>query len=187
MTKGFKQTALSISDQIFEHYGHVAGLASTVELQMRLLASKTPELEQYAHKQNLDELEGCIYAHFDTHFTAEEKVFLKKARKLRNKILHSDFKAASTKTDEITGTPKAGPSVYALNLSTSEVKPVSELSRRGAGVFGWMLECAQTGVFKEAEVIFKRAIEIYRRVTFESATADLTPEDKAIIKNRGNQ
>jgi hypothetical protein len=168
----YNQTPLSLSDLIFEQYSTVAGLASTVELQMRLLASRTPELERHAHSQNLDFLEQSIHDYFDSKFNSEEKEFLRKTRGLRNKILHSDFKAASTKTNEITGAALPGTSVFALKLSTSEVKPVSEMSKREAGVFGWMLECFQTGVFRDAESIFKRAIEIYRRVTFEVATEE---------------
>jgi hypothetical protein len=164
-----------LSDILFNHYAYVAGQGAMMELQMRLLAGRTPELASYAHDQNLDGLELKIHTHFDSKFTAEEKEFLKKARGLRNKILHSDFKAAATKTNELSPQRQAGPSVFALKLSTSEVRPIADMTKRDAGVFGWMLECAQTGVFKEAESIFAKANQIYKRVTFEAATEGIDP------------
>lgn len=164
-----------ISDYVFEHYARAAGLSAVMELQMRLLASRTPELAAYAHDKSLDSLELKIHTHFDSKLSGEEKGFLTKARGLRNKILHSDFKAAANKTNELSPERQAGPKVYALKLSTSEIKPVADMTKRDAGVFGWMLECYQTGVFKEAEEIFKKANEIYKRVTFEAATEGIDP------------
>ena len=39
-----------------------------------------------------------------------------------------------------------------------------------------MFECFQAEVFKEGEQIFKKANEIYKRVTFEAATEGIDPQ-----------
>src|SRR5437868_4034961 len=92
-----------ISTLLFAQYEKAAGLAAKVELRMRLLASRTPELAKYAHDKDLESLEERIHQFFDSHFSPEEKDYLRKTRGLRNKILHSDFKSAASVTRQITG------------------------------------------------------------------------------------
>jgi hypothetical protein len=149
-----------ITDLIFTQYKEAAGLGAVVELRMRLLASRTPALEKYAHDPNLESLEDKIHAHFDKNFSDEERAYLKRARGLRNKILHSDFKAAANIAQQFRGAEAQGPGVVAVKVNSGETTAVAEMSKRDAGVFGWLLECMQTGVFAEAIDIFEKAIDL---------------------------
>lgn len=170
---------MSLDEMIYPQYVTVAGLGAMVELRLRLLASKTPELERYAHDQNLEELETRVFDFFSKYLSEADKAFLKDARGLRNKILHSDFKSSAKKTENITGTKSEALSVYAMKISTGETRPVSEMSKREGGVFGWLLECAQTGVFQQAAQVFKRADALYNYVSFEHALEVMDPKDAA--------
>ena len=70
---------MEMSDLIFGQYAHVAGIGAMMELQMRLLASRTLELEQYAHDKSLDSLEQRLHDHFGARLSPDEKEFLQKA------------------------------------------------------------------------------------------------------------
>lgn len=161
---------------IFGQYRNAAGLGAMVELKLRLLASRTPELKKIAHDKSLENVETKVLEHFAGRFTAEEAGFLAQARSLRNKVLHSDFKSATTKAQEIAGHEPSGPGVIMLNLGNGEITPVSDTTKAEGGVFGWMLECLQTGVLIRAAEVFTKACEIYDRVTFEVATENIEPE-----------
>src|SRR3989344_9269798 len=83
---------------IFNQHVQIAGAAALVELKLRLLADLIPELEGLAHAKELSLLEDAFMNHY------KEKVgdaigVIKHARQLRNKILHSDFKAAVSEID----------------------------------------------------------------------------------------
>lgn len=71
------------------------------ELKLRLLAGTVPGLQKYAHEQNLGNIEDDLAAHFGDTLSVAEKEMLRVCRQLRNKVLHSDFRAARSKLDQL--------------------------------------------------------------------------------------
>jgi hypothetical protein len=59
-----------------------------------LLAGKVPELQKYAHQKELEDIEDDLAVHFADALSAAEKETLRLCRQLRNKVLHTDFRAA---------------------------------------------------------------------------------------------
>ena len=78
-----------------------AAEGAVVELKLRLLAGKIPALQKYAHQKDLEEIEADVAKHFGDALSAEEKDALRLCRQLRNKVLHSDFRAARNKLNEM--------------------------------------------------------------------------------------
>lgn len=83
-----------------------AGEATGVELSMRMLADKVPELRAFAHSKKFEDIEDEIIKHFGDLLSDEDKKTLSASRVLRNKILHCDFEAARDKLDELGLSPK---------------------------------------------------------------------------------
>jgi hypothetical protein len=147
---------------------------------LRLLAGKIPALQKYAHQQQLQNVETEVVNYFDGSLSAEEKETLRLCRELRNKVLHSDFRAARDKLNELgAGTPSGG--VKKLDVSGlpeaeimekiggliagTEGTFVSDTSSVAGGVFGWFLEAGSAGDFQKATDAFKRATAIVDRLT----------------------
>jgi len=84
-----------------EPFKAAAGEGAALELKMRLVAGKIPALQKYAHQRDLLEIETDILKEFDASLTADEKETLRLSRQLRNKVLHSDFRAARKKLNEL--------------------------------------------------------------------------------------
>jgi hypothetical protein len=72
-----------------------------VELKLRLLAGKVPALQKYAHQKRLEDIEDELAVHFGDALSDAEKETLRLCRQLRNKVLHSDFRAARDKLNEL--------------------------------------------------------------------------------------
>jgi hypothetical protein len=88
-------------DAFEQQYKAAAAEGAIVELKLRLLADKVPELQRFAHDKKLGAVETLIEKHFTDALTAEEKATLTLCRQLRNKILHCDFRAARQKLEEM--------------------------------------------------------------------------------------
>jgi hypothetical protein len=71
------------------------------QLKMRLLAGKIPALQKYAHERQLGEIETDLLTHFANSLSEAEKETLRLSRQLRNKVLHSDFRAAREKLQKL--------------------------------------------------------------------------------------
>jgi hypothetical protein len=151
-----------------------------VELKLRLLAGAVPSLEKYAHAKDLGDVEAKIAEYFDAHLSIKEKDTLKLCRRLRNKVLHSDFRAARNQLNKLgIATPSAGVKrVNVAGLSPDELvqklrgltegtegELVSDTSSTAAGsVYGWLLEAGAAGDFQKAVEAFKGAGEIINRL-----------------------
>src|SRR5215813_13987138 len=94
----FKSPAVAM---FLEPFKAAAGEGAALELKMRLLAGKTSALQKYTHRRDLGEFETDLLAHFDASLSADEKETLRLCRQLRNKVLHSDFRAAREKLNEL--------------------------------------------------------------------------------------
>lgn len=154
------------SDIGVEQYASAAALAVTFELKCRLVADKTPGLEKAAHG-NLAALVDALLAEFDADLVEEDARVLKLARRLRNKIIHSDFHDARQILGELSGTEPPGGGVYHVDLETGDVGAVSDSNSTAEGrVFGWLLELCSAGAFLTCERIFNRAIEIVNELAW---------------------
>ena len=86
-----KSPALAL---FLEPFKAAAAEGAVVELKLRLLAGKVPALQKYAHQKKLEDIEDDLAKHFGDALSADEKETLRLCRQLRNKVLHSDFRAA---------------------------------------------------------------------------------------------
>jgi hypothetical protein len=158
-----------------------AGEAAGVELSMRMLADKVPELRAFAHSRKFEDIEDEIIKHFGDLLSDEDKKTLSASRVLRNKILHCDFEAARNKLDELGLSPKRGvvrKATISSSMSAEEIQRtvraiaedqggelVSNSPGRGpANLFGWMMELAAGNGFVLALNAFKKAGTIIERL-----------------------
>ncbi len=92
----------SISEAMFlPAFKAAAAEGAAVELKMRLLAGKIPALQKHAHKIVLENIESGLIEYFGAALSDEDKETLRLCRQLRNKVLHSDFRAARDKLSEL--------------------------------------------------------------------------------------
>jgi hypothetical protein len=158
-----------------------AGEAAGLELSMRMLADKVPELRIFAHSKKFEDIEDEIIKHFGDLLSGEDKKTLSASRVLRNKILHCDFEAARKKLDELGLSPKRGVvrrAVISPSMSAEAIQQtiravaeghggelVSNTPGRGpANLFGWMMELAAGNGFVLALDAFKKAGTIIERL-----------------------
>jgi hypothetical protein len=157
-----------------------AGEGAAVELKLRLLAGAIPTLEKYAHAKDLEDVEEKVAEYFGAHLSSQEKDCLKLCRQLRNKVLHSDFRAARERLNKLgIATPSAG--VKKVDISGpspeelvekmrrltegTEGERVSDTSSTAPGsVYGWLLEAGASGDFEKAVGAFEGAGEIIDRL-----------------------
>jgi hypothetical protein len=166
---------------------------AVVELKLRLLAGTIPTLQKYAHAKDLEDVEAKVGEYFDAHLSIEEKDTLRLCRQLRNKVLHSDFRAARDRLNKMgIATPSAGvKKLDVAGLSIDEVfqkmggltagtegELVSDTSSSAAGtVYGWLLEAGAAGDFQKAAEAFKGAGAIIDRLLdIEQTAHNLIPQ-----------
>lgn len=159
-------------EKIYEQYTWVAGLACLYELNVRLEADVVPGLTKYSHESDFNTLEEHFLNHYTSKLTPGEKDLLIKSRQLRNKIIHSDFKSASSKVVEAGGVINPG-TVHQMKISSGEVKAVPETTKKEGGIFGWFLEVSSNGTMTESEDLFKRAITLVRKLGHDRAMSEV--------------
>ena len=159
-----------------------AAEGAVLELRLRLLADKIPALQQYAHA-HLEDVETEISKHFIGVLLKKDIETFALCRRLRNKVLHCDFRAARDKLEKLTATVRrgdvkkidisglaSGAVVQKLRAANDGVagtfEYVADTSSTAPGsVFGWLLELGQAGDFNEATRVFKEAVRIIDRLT----------------------
>lgn len=170
--------AQSIAMAMFlEPFKAAAADGAVVELKLRLLAGKVPALQKYAHEARLENIEDDLAKHFS--LSAEDRETLRLCRQLRNKVLHSDFRAARGKLNEmgVETLPGAVTKIDIPVVSVAEVSAkirgvqagkegvaVADTSSADGGVFGWFLEASNAGDFQKANAAFKSAAAIVDRL-----------------------
>ena len=163
-----------------EPFKAAAAEGAAVELKLRLLAGTIPALQKYAHQKHLEDIEGDLTRHFGDSLSSDEKEILRLCRQLRNKVLHSDFRAARDKLKELgVETPSGG--VRKIDLPVVTLEELSKkilgakagtegtfvsdtLSTGEGGVYGWFLDAGMAGDFQKASDAFKRAAAIIDRL-----------------------
>jgi hypothetical protein len=164
----------------FPAFKAAAAEGAAVELKLRLLAGKIPALLRHAHKVVLEDIEAGLIEHFGAALSDEDKATLRLCRQLRNKVLHSDFRAARDKLSELGIAPAPGGvvkidlpvvtvaevarKIEAVKAGTEGVHVADTLSTDAGSVFGWFLEAGQSGDFAKASGAFKRAAKIVDRL-----------------------
>ena len=167
--------------EIFEQqYKDAAAEGALVELRLRLLADKLPDLRSVAHDEKLEKVENLICEHFADALTDDEKAALGLCRQLRNKVLHCDFRAARGKLERLgTDAQRGGAKRVALHgllgnqmaekLARAEAgdetafEYVADLQGPGT-VFAWLIEAGGAGDFNQAAEAFSRASQILHRL-----------------------
>lgn len=175
----------SIAMEMFlESFKTAAADGAVVELKLRLLAGKIPKLQKYAHQKRLEDIEDEIAKHFGDALSAQDKEILGLCRQLRNKVLHTDFRAARDKLNELGVETQSG-GVTKIDLPLPSMTQVSRKiqeaqARTGGilvadtsstdlgGVFGWFLESGQASDFQKASEAFKKATAIIDRLSLEN-------------------
>jgi hypothetical protein len=171
-----------ILEMNLESFKAASGEAAALELKMRLLAGMVPALQTYAHQRKLGEIETDILKEFDRSLSADEKDTLKLSRELRNKVIHSDFRATREQLEKMRiQTGRARTKKIELPVATKE-----ELSKKIAGgggtpisdlpsgeVYGWLLEVGRSGDFQKARYAFKNAAAIIDRLVTDRALAEI--------------
>jgi len=167
---------MDLTELFTQQFERAAGKAAVFELEIRLVADKTPELTKFAHEQTLNPILTPFIEHFTAQLSDEDKQMLKTAQVLRNKIVHGDFKAAADKLDQpsggvthFKGLPTEGKHLVKFFQGVADGKlagtPVRQQSAKAVGVFGWLLEGGRNGTFAEAEKAFRSAIAIVDRLS----------------------
>lgn len=171
----------SIALEMFlEPFKIAAAEGAAVELKMRLLAGKVPALQKHAHCIVLENIEAGLIEHFGMALSDQDRETLRLCRQLRNKVLHSDFRAARDKLSElgIASSPGGVVNIDLPVVTATEVAKKIEAAKAGiegvrvadtpstdaGSVFGWFLEAGQSGDFAKASAGFKSAAEIVDRL-----------------------
>lgn len=180
-------SAQSISMVMFlDAFKIAAAEGAVVELKLRLLAGKFPALQKYAHQKRLAAIETELAKHFGDSLSAKEKETLRLCRQLRNKVLHTDFRAVRDKLNEL-GIETPSGEVVKIDIPVVSVAEISKkICAAKAGmegtfvantpstdlgsVYGWFLEAGCAGDFEKASNAFKSAATIVDRLAkIESA------------------
>lgn len=171
----------SIALEMFlEPFKIAAAEGAAVELRMRLLAGKVPALQKQAHCIVLQDIEAGLIEHFGPALSDQDRETLRLCRQLRNKVLHSDFRAARDKLSElgITSSPGDVVKIELRVVTAEEVTKKIEAAKAGTvgvriadtpstdvgSVFGWFLEAGKSGDFAKASAAFKNAAQIIDRL-----------------------
>jgi hypothetical protein len=96
-----------------QQFREASGEGALLELNMRLLADKVPELDAYGTLERVEEQIAVIFAN---HLTADDRETLRLCRQLRNKILHCDFHAVRAKLYDL-GSPERQGGVRRMRLA----------------------------------------------------------------------
>jgi len=160
---------------VYAAFSGAAGRGAEYELHVRLLADKTPKLQEYALALNLGNIEKPLVEHFANALSEREKTLLATVRVLRNKLLHGEFTTARTKLETL-GYPKQQAKIQVIKLPdklTADVIPrlvetaepfAVDAAPDAGNLFAWFLQLAFDGSFKADESVFQNAINIIDRL-----------------------
>lgn len=177
---------------VLSQYKEAAAEGAVLELKLRMLCEAVPPLRALAHAGRLEDAENAVVAHFAAQLREGDAERLATCRRLRNKILHCDFRFARQKLADAGGEvgegairllriPEDGMAfeqlVSALRDPTNSFQVVSSTSStRDGTVFGWLLELGAAGDFLQAAKGFREAALILDRLAYVNACAGRNEE-----------
>jgi len=138
----------------FQAFANCAASACLFELCARRYADNTPELQRVAFK-DLSDVMSAICAHVSARTSQEERAFLGKCVRIRNKLLHLELSKASGQLRSL-GFEIGSGGVAKVDLATGEPTMVAVTSTQGGRIFGWLLESTTSGAFSRATETFTR-------------------------------
>ena len=178
-----------ITQVAFDAFSEVGKHAVIVELSMRLMANKIPELKAYAHANRISETEAALLPYLveKNLMTEAEKSHLEFSRKIRNKIFHCEFETAVKLIEELRGKPLQKGIVTGAKIDELEGKDilekilnfasgvqsgkavkgsfkVEESTTVDAGIFGWLLEAHAKGALNEGISVVRESVSVLDRV-----------------------
>lgn len=185
----FKIESNEITKSAFNAFSEVGKHAVVVELNMRLMTNKIPELKTYAHANRISETEAALLPYLVEKglITEIEKSHLEFSRKIRNKIFHCEFETAVRLIEELRGRPLQKGIVTGAKIDELEGnnilekilnfangvqvgKPVKgsfkveESTTVEAGIFGWLLEAHAKGALNEGVNVVGESVLVLDRV-----------------------
>lgn len=174
-----KGELLDIDLIIYPQFEAAAGRSSLFELKLRLLASKTKELESVAEAHKFDQVFRATVKHFSDRINDEEKGILDLSKKVRNKIVHAEFQAAFWMLkpepspvkvlkglENVSGQELLG-KIFEMAEGKGEATTVPKT--KNPGKFGWLLEAATGGLFQKSIELNTAAIAIIDRISLDTA------------------
>ena len=150
------------SDKFIAAFASASSAGCVLELKYRLLADMRPTLRPVARAQKLGDVESAIVNEYRPHLSEREVKLLNDVRVLRNKVLHCDFDVAHEKLRDM-GVHLLDGLVTQVNVSTGDATPVTA-DVEWKPVFGWLLQSAMSGMFKQAELRFYDVIAVIDRL-----------------------
>jgi len=180
---------MSPNDKYIEQFSAAASEGAVLELKLRLLVDKIPELQNFAHAPRLEAVENELIKHLGEALTAEEKATFTQCRQLRNKILHCNFSVARETLANMGAEPQSAgvKKVDLSGLSTGQMMAKMEGAIAGeedtfkyveasptttpGSVFGWLLEVGEAGDLMKAVGAFRAATAIVDRLAMANYPA----------------
>lgn len=97
----------TIVEQAFNGFSEIGKIAVVIELKLRLLSKKFPEIQSSAHAIKISETESALLPLLleNEFITIDEQKHLEQSRKIRNKIFHCEFETAVKLIEELSEKP----------------------------------------------------------------------------------
>jgi hypothetical protein len=178
-----------------EQFKRAAAEGAVVELKLRMLCEAVRGLGEFAHKQRLEDVETAVIHRFKADLHGADEALLENCRKLRNKILHGDFRTAREKLREAGDTPRSGGVRFftvdksrdageqlsaALKAGPEHLPAVAATASTSQGkIFGWLLELGAAGDFALAAKTFQQAIAVIDRLAQLNADREVATARRA--------
>ena len=162
------------TDYFVEQFGYAIGRAGCFELKVRLLADKTPSLQNSSLSAELTPLCKDIAFDYASALVDEERRLLEALPGIRNKLLHIEFSRAQGRIKPFVDTLNdAG--VVKVDLKTGETTRVATSSTTQGRLFGWLLEAGSSGALRGAADLFFDGIVLAERLMLECDKRSTAP------------
>jgi len=146
----------------FTRFASVAAIACVFELKIRLAAQLVSETQIDALGRLSKVVQELGQAHSE-RLEPRQLTVLVTAAKLRNKLLHADFRKAVDVLEELGRQPTSA-SVWQVDLETGEAAELSSLSSQRASIRAWLIKTSSGNAFPLAEQIFADAIDTIHKL-----------------------
>jgi len=170
---------LDLDKIIYPQFETAAGRSTLFELKFRLLANKTKELSDVAEAFKFNDTFQRTMEFFKTNLSQQDIETLELAKKIRNKIVHGDFKAAFNilkpapsgarvlqDIENVSGEELLG-KLFEMAEGKGNSTTIPEAEK--PGMFGWLLEASMGNLFQKSIDLNNAAITIVDRIALDAA------------------